>query len=97
MTDGLPDRSKVLYVRIDADIKADLDALAKEAGVTLTWVANIVLRKGLGQKWTPEYGVAKLIRLLQERDEPWETVRGLVLEPEPSDRRRHGSSSRADT
>lgn len=46
--------SKVLYMRIDDDLHAQIKRIAGQAQVSINFAAEILLRRGLGDTWATE-------------------------------------------
>lgn len=54
-----------LYVRIDSELKAELERLAKESNLTIRDVAEIVIAKGLGMEQAAK--INRVQELINER------------------------------
>lgn len=63
------DTRPVLYVRISAELKANLAELARLSGLTLNTVVEQVLMRGLGSHWRAESSLHHLYRLLDDEEE----------------------------
>ena len=48
-----PRHRMVLYLRISDDLKAEIVRIAERANVPVNFVAEILLRRGLGDSWAP--------------------------------------------
>lgn len=54
-----------LYVRIDSELKEALDNLAKESGLSIREIAEIVIAKGLGMEKSAR--INRVQELINER------------------------------
>lgn len=43
--------SAVIYLRISEDLKDEIVAVAKQADVSINFVVEVLLRRGLGEPW----------------------------------------------
>lgn len=56
---------EVLYARINSELKAELERLASESGLSLAQVAEIVIARGLGME--AKASLSRVSALIEER------------------------------